>query len=97
MLEMISGKGPPSRRGNIIMEHPLIPSLEAKTTDELQKVMQELVPKLTFAYRTQNGPLINQLTMALESYRNEYHKKMTKQMDELMGKHSPKIVIEKHQ
>lgn len=79
------------------MEHPLIPSLEAKTLDELQKIMQELVPKLTYAYRTQNSALIHQLTMALESYRNEYHKKITKQMDEMMGKHSPKIVIEKHQ
>jgi len=77
------------------MEHPLIPSLEDKSLDDLQTIMTGLIPKLTFAYRTQNGPLIHQLTMVLESYRNEYHKKMSKQMDELLDKQKLKISIEK--
>ena len=77
------------------MEHPLIPSLEDKSLEELQTTMTGLIPKLTFAHRTNNGPLIHQLTMVLESYRNEYHKKMSKQMDELLDKQKLKISIEK--
>lgn len=38
--------------------------------------------KLTFAYRTSNVPLINQLQMVIESYKNQYNKKM----DEMLSK-----------
>jgi hypothetical protein len=38
--------------------------------------------KLTFAHRTGNRPLINQLEMVVESYRNEASKKL----DEVMKK-----------
>jgi hypothetical protein len=43
--------------------------------------MSSLTNKLTFAYRTGNGPLINQLTMALESYKAQHHKKMDEIFD----------------
>ena len=36
----------------------------------------ELTKKLNFAYRTTNAPLIQQLNMAIESYRNQQKKKM---------------------
>lgn len=64
------------------MEHPFISSLEDKTMEELEKTRTSLTEKLNFAYKTGNMPLIHQLTMAIESYRNEY----TKRMDEIFKK-----------
>lgn len=64
------------------MEHPFITDLSGKTLEELQKTISDLTNKLNFAYRTGNGPLINQIQMAIDSYRHEYSKKM----DELMKK-----------
>jgi hypothetical protein len=64
------------------MQHPFITDLSEKTLEELQKTISDLTNKLNFAYRTGNGPLINQIQMAIDSYRHEYGKKM----DELMKK-----------
>lgn len=64
------------------MQHPFITDLSGKTLEELQKTISDLTNKLNFAYRTGNGPLINQIQMAIDSYRHEYSKKM----DELMKK-----------
>lgn len=58
------------------MEHPFIHELDSKTLEELQTAISDLSKKLNFAYRTTNGPLIHQINMALESYRNAYAKKM---------------------
>lgn len=58
------------------MNHPFVTGLSDKSLEELQKVISDLTGKLTFAYRIQNGPLIHQLQMILESYRSEYNKKM---------------------
>lgn len=71
------------QHGNI-MEHPFLAStdLEGKTIEELQDSISSIMNKLTFAYRTNNGPLINQLQMVLESYRTQYFKKM----DEVFSK-----------
>lgn len=64
------------------MEHPFINNLNDKNIEELQNKISELTSKLTFAYRTNNGPLISQLNMAIESYKNAY----TKKMDDLIKK-----------
>ena len=66
------------------MEHPCLAStdLEGKTIEELQDSIGNIMNKLTFAYRTNNGPLIHQLQMVLESYRTQYFKKM----DEVFAK-----------
>jgi hypothetical protein len=68
------------------MEHPFLPSvsLKEKSIEDLQSTMNTLTQKLTFAYRTRNSALIGQLQMVLESYRNEYNRKM----DELINKHN---------
>lgn len=60
------------------MEHPFVnkQDLSSKSLEELQEGMSSLMNKLTFAYRTGNGPLINQLQMVLETYRNIHNKKM---------------------
>lgn len=64
------------------MQHPFIKSLESKSLEELQETIGNLTQKITFAYRTGNGPLIHQLNMALDSYKTEYNKKM----DEIIKK-----------
>ena len=58
------------------MEHPFISSLADKSVEELQETISSLTSKLTFAHRTGNQPLVNQLTMAMESYKKEYSRKM---------------------
>lgn len=75
------------------MQHPFISDLSNKSLEDLQTAITGLMGKLNFAYRMQNGPLIQQLHMALESYRSEYNKKM----DELVKKQNinTKINIEK--
>jgi len=75
------------------MKHPFINDLSDKSLDDLQNVISGLMTKLTFAHRTGNAPLIHQLNMAIESYKDAYSKKM----DEMMGKQkiSTKISIEK--
>lgn len=75
------------------MQHPFINNLSEKTLEELQTTITSLMDKLTFAYRTGNGPLIHQLNMALESYKSAYSQKM----DEMMNKQkiNTKISIEK--
>jgi tRNA(Ile2) C34 agmatinyltransferase TiaS len=50
--------------------------------DELQEAITSLNNKLTFAFRTNNGPLIHQIQMVIESYRNQHRKKM----DEIFAK-----------
>jgi chromosome condensin MukBEF complex kleisin-like MukF subunit len=59
------------------MEHPFLTSkdLEDKSMEEIQEAITNIMNKLTFAYRTQNGPLIHQLQMVLESHRTQYFKK----------------------
>lgn len=75
------------------MQHPFITDLSSKSLEDLQSSITSINNKLTFAYRTGNGPLIHQLLMALESYKTEYSKKM----DELIGKQNiqSKINIQK--
>jgi hypothetical protein len=70
------------------MEHPFLSSqsLGDKSLEELQSKITDLNNKLSFAYRTGNRPLINQLHMVLESYRNQSSKKM----DEILEKQNIK-------
>jgi hypothetical protein len=68
------------------MTHPFINNLSDKTFEELQETITSLNKKLTFAHRTGNSPLINQLQMALSSYREESNKKM----DELLNRQNIK-------
>jgi len=75
------------------MEHPFINDLSKKSLEELQTDISNLTSKLNFAYRSNHGQLINQIQMALESYRNAYAKKM----DELIKKQNiqTQVVIDK--
>jgi hypothetical protein len=64
------------------MKHPFINDLSDKSLEELQEALTNLHNKLTFAFRTGNGPLIHQLQMVIESYRAEASKKL----DEVLKK-----------
>jgi hypothetical protein len=57
------------------MEHPLISNLEDLSLDQLTEKITELNKKLSYAVRTGNSHLCNQLRMALESYQNTYSEK----------------------
>ena len=58
------------------MHHPFINDLSDKSLEDIQTAIAELNKKLNFAYRIQNGPMINQLRMALESYNFENSRRM---------------------
>ena len=66
------------------MEHPFLDrkQLSEKTLEEIQTDITGLMNKLNFAYKMGNRPLINQLTMVIESYRREAGEKL----DEVMKK-----------
>jgi hypothetical protein len=58
------------------MQHPFIHDLSGKSMEELQNTIQDLSTKLNFVYRSQNGPMIQQVQMVMESYRAEYAKRI---------------------
>lgn len=71
------------------MQHPFITDLSKKSLEDLQEAITELTKKLNFAYRMQNGPMVHQIQMVMESYRTEYSKKM----DDLMKKQNIKSAV----
>jgi hypothetical protein len=75
------------------MRHPFINDISDKSLEELQATISTLMGKLTFAYRMGNAPLIHQLQMAIDTYKEEYSKKM----NELMSKQkiNSKVSIQK--
>lgn len=58
------------------MQHPFIGDLSEKSLEDLLTTIEGLNSKLNFAYRMQNHMLIQQLNMALNSYKAEYSKRM---------------------
>ena len=62
------------------MEHPLIGDLSGLKIEELQNKISELNKRMSFAYKTGNQTLLNQLQMVLEAYNREYANKMAKLM-----------------
>lgn len=77
------------------MQHPFLDpaALKEKSLEDLQKTISELTSRLTFASRIQNGAMVNQLQMILETYKSVYY---TKQ-DELFKKQnmSNRISVDK--
>jgi hypothetical protein len=58
------------------MQHPFINDLTDKSMEDLQNTIQDLTKKLNFVHRQQNGPMISQMMMVLESYKSEYSKRI---------------------
>ena len=59
------------------MHHPFISDLLDKSIEDFARSC-ELTGKLTFAHRTQNQPLVNQLDMVMNSYKDEHTLKLDK-------------------
>lgn len=57
------------------MEHPLLPSLDHMTLEELGSKISELNKKLSIAHRMGNAYLCNQIRMAIESHQVKYQEK----------------------
>ena len=66
-----------------MMDHPLIGSLSDLTTEEISSKIVELGKKLTFAMRTGNAALCNQIRLAIANYQNEYNDRLTKETNSL--------------
>jgi len=58
------------------MEHPFITDLDKLSIDDLQEKISSLTSKLTFSSRMNHHTMSHQLLMVLESYQNEYNKRM---------------------
>ena len=71
------------------MQHPFINDLSDKSLEDLQTSITDLMKKLNFAYSMQNGPMIHQISMVLESYKAEHSKKM----DEIMKKQNIQTTV----
>ena len=71
------------------MQHPFINNLSDKSLEDLQTSITDLMKKLNFAYSMQNGPMIHQISMVLESYKAEHNKKM----DEIMKKQNLQTTV----
>ena len=71
------------------MQHPFITDLSDKSLEDLQNSITDLMKKLNFAYSMQNGPMIHQISMVLESYKAEHNKKM----DEIMKKQNIQTTV----
>jgi hypothetical protein len=79
------------------MEHPFIDKaeLQEKTLEQLQDTIAGLMNKLTFAYRTGNGPLIHQLQMVLATYKTQQSKKMDEVFEKQKIQNKINIVSDK--
>ena len=58
------------------MEHPFVTDLGKLSIDDLQEKISSLTSKLTFSSRMNNHTMSHQLIMILNSYQNEYNKRM---------------------
>ena len=77
------------------MEHPFISDLSKFSTPELQDKINDLHKKLNYASRTNNQYLVGQVLMVIESYNNEYNKRMDEVYKKLNLSNSIQI-INKH-
>lgn len=76
------------------MEHPLIGNIQHLSIDELQEKISDLTKKLSWASRSGNRHLCDQLRMALESYTNQYQQKQQEILNQKSGTdYSDKIDI----
>jgi hypothetical protein len=57
--------------------HPFMPDLSSKSLDDLVKEMNGIYDKMR---GQRNAQLINQMQMVLQGYRDEYQKRMSKEM-----------------
>lgn len=57
------------------MEHPLINDVNDLTLEQLQDRISDLTKKLGWAQRSGNANLVNQISLALNTFRSKYQEK----------------------
>jgi|694.fasta_scaffold30621_4 hypothetical protein len=58
------------------MEHPFIQDLKSLNEDELIQRISDLRSKLTWCMQSGKGEMARQITMAVESYQQEYNRRL---------------------
>ena len=76
------------------MDHPFIHDADSKTIDELFEIISGLNKKYAMASRLQNQSLMNQLYMAVNTYRTVYEKKQRELYDTSTAENPPSIDIQ---
>lgn len=67
------------------MEHPFAPNLSQETTEDLSEKISTLNSRLQWAFRMGKHDMVRQMQMVIESYRNEYQKRMEEQWNKKSG------------
>lgn len=77
-----------------MMHHPFIGDLSSKTMEELAETISKLGNQIQWMYKTGRQDMVNQLNMALNSYKTEYVKRQKELWDKKSGQNlSDKIDI----
>tara|TARA_Y100000389_G_scaffold201067_1_gene242900 strand:+ start:531 stop:770 length:240 start_codon:yes stop_codon:yes gene_type:complete len=66
--------------------HPLSPDLTKLSLEELSEKRSELQKRMSFAYRTGNSDMIQQLTMMIDDYEQEEKARAQKTMNDMQNK-----------
>ena len=66
--------------------HPLSPDLTKLSLEELAEKRSELQKRMSFAYRTGNSDMIQQLTMMIDDYEQEEKARAQKTMNDMQNK-----------
>lgn len=64
-----------------MINHPFIGNLSQKSTDELLETISKLNKQLQYMYRIGKADMVNQINMAIASYKNEYSKRQQEMWD----------------
>ena len=66
--------------------HPLSPDLTKLSLEELAEKRSELQKRMSFAYRTGNSDMIQQLTLMIDDYEQEEKARAQKTMNNMQNK-----------
>lgn len=58
-----------------MVNHPFIKDLSDKSIDEILETISNLNKQLQFVYRMGKQDMVNQISMAINSYKDEYAKR----------------------
>lgn len=73
--------------------HPFIGDLSEKSMEDLGNTINSLNKNLQFAFRRGNQQMVNQINMALNSYRGEYNRRQQEIWDKKSKDFEKKIDI----
>ena len=76
-----------------MIAHPFIKDLSKKSTDELLEIISKLTKQQQFMFKMGKAEMVNQINMALSSYRTEYQKRQTELWDKKSQNMDKKIDI----